>query len=129
MSYVLAIDYDGTIFEGSCPKLGKPKQDVIKKIKEFQKVKDCEIVLWTCREGKSLQEALSRTSKEGLEWDAVNESPPSQKEYQQSTLMENGEVFGLRKIFAHLYVDDRSPGSIDHFLSLDPKEECKNNQK
>jgi hypothetical protein len=31
----------------------------------------------------------------------------------------------LRKIYADLYVDDKSPGSIDHFLELDPKEECK----
>lgn len=121
MKYVLCIDYDGTLFEESWPKIGDPRKDVIKQVKSFKKA-GANIVLWTCREGKSLQEALSRTSKEGLSFDAVNEAPQSQKDYQLSKLEENGDVFGLRKIFANLYVDDRSPGSIEHFLSLDPKE-------
>ena len=69
MSYVLAVDYDGTLFEGSWPKLGDPVKDVIKQVKAFQKA-GAEIVLWTCREGKSLQEAISRTSKEKIKWDS-----------------------------------------------------------
>ena len=124
MKYILAMDYDSTLFEESYPKIGKPKKDVIEQVKAFKKTGKCEIVLWTCREGKSLQEALSRTSKEGIEWDSVNETSPSQKEYQKNKLTEQGEIFGLRKIFAHLYVDDRSPGSIEYFLSLDPEKEC-----
>ncbi|MFA7219196.1 MAG: hypothetical protein WC119_01655 [Synergistaceae bacterium] len=93
-------------------------------MKKFKKA-GASIILWTCREGKSLQEALSRCSQEGLEFDAVNENCSAQKEYQESKLKENGDTFGLRKIFADLYVDDRSPGSIEYFLKLDPKEECK----
>ena len=124
MRYTLAVDYDGTLFEGSYPKLGDPRKDVIKQVKAFKKV-GAEIVLWTCREGKSLQEALSRCSEQKIKFDAVNESSEDQKEYQQKVLIESGDVFGIRKIFANMYVDDRSPGSIEHFLSLDPKEECK----
>jgi hydroxymethylpyrimidine pyrophosphatase-like HAD family hydrolase len=117
MAFVIAVDYDGTIFEDSWPKLGDPRQDVIKQIKKFRKM-GAEIVLWTCREGKSLQEALSRCSTEDLEFDAVNENSPSQKEYQAKVLNEKGEVFALRKIFATLYVDDRANGSIEYFLDL-----------
>ncbi len=123
MNFMLGIDYDGTLFEDSWPEIGDPKQDVIDKVKEFKK-SGAEIILWTCREGKSLQEALSRSSMEGIEFDAINENSPSQKKYQSEKLKENGDIFALRKIFAHLYIDDRSPGSIEHFLKLDAKTEC-----
>ena len=124
MAYVVACDYDKTLFEKSWPEMGDPKEDVINQLKAFKKA-GAEIVLWTCREGKSLQEAISRCTNEKLEFDSINETAPSQKKYQQTKLVDNGEVFGLRKIYADIYVDDRSPGSIDYFLSLDPREECK----
>ena len=117
MSFIIALDYDGTIFEGTWPELGSPKKDVIKKIKELKK-HGAEIILWTCREGKSLQEAISRCNKEGLEFDSINENCPSQKEIQYKTLKEDGDIYAIHKIYADLYVDDKSPGSIDYLLSL-----------
>ena len=128
MKYIAAIDYDGTLFTKSWPELGEPRQEVIKKVKEFKKA-GADIVLWTCREGKSLQEALSRCSTEGLEFVSVNENSPSAKEYQDSQLEANGDVFGLRKIYADIYVDDKSPGSIEHFLNLDAKKEVEKRSK
>lgn len=129
MKYIVAMDYDGTLFEGGWPDIGDPNPIVINHAKAFQKA-GASIVLWTCREGNSLTEALERASKEGLSFDAVNESCPSQKSYQDAMIKANGEVFGSRKIYADIYVDDRAPGSIDHFLKLNPEEECeKNNQK
>lgn len=116
----IAVDYDGTLFEKSWPDIGDAKKDVIDQVKEFAK-NGAEIVLWTCREGKALQEALARCSKEGLKFDSVNENSPYQKEYQLSKLKDSGEIFALRKIFADIYVDDRANGSIEYFLSLDPK--------
>jgi len=124
MNYILSVDYDGTLFQDSWPKIGKPVKDVINKVKDF-KESGASVILWTCREGRSLQEALSRCSKEGLEFDSVNESCPEQKKYQQKKLFENGEIFGLRKIYADLYIDDKSPGSIEYFLKLDVKQELK----
>jgi len=124
MNYILSVDYDGTLFQDSWPKIGKPVKDVINKVKDFKEA-GASVILWTCREGRSLQEALSRCSKEGLEFDSVNESCPDQKKYQQKKLLENGEIFGLRKIYADLYIDDKSPGSIEYFLKLDVKQELK----
>ena len=37
MSFILACDYDGTLFANSWPEKGKPKQDIIDKVKEFKK--------------------------------------------------------------------------------------------
>jgi len=124
MSFILAIDYDGTLFSGSWPEIGAPRKEVIKQVKAFRK-SGAEIILWTCREGKSLQEALSRCTEQGLDFDAVNEGTHSEKAYQQEHLKSNGAVFGLRKVYANLYVDDRSPGSIEYFLKLDAKKVSK----
>lgn len=41
-------------------------------------------------------------------------------------MLEKGEVFATRKIFADLYIDDRSPGSIEFFLNIDVEKTCKN---
>lgn len=122
MKYVLAVDYDGTLFEGNFPELGNPRKEVFKKVKEFKEA-GSSIILWTCREGKSLQEAVSRCAKEGLEFDAVNENCQSQDFYQEYMMKEHGHQCALRKIFAHMYVDDKSPGSIKYFLECDITEE------
>ena len=46
----------------------------------------------------------------------------------QKMLLE-GEAFATRKIFADIYIDDRSPGSIEFFLSIDVERTCKNYEK
>ena len=124
MPFTIAVDYDGTLFEGSWPEKGAPKQDVIDKVKEF-KAAGAEIVLWTCREGVSLTEAAERCAEVGLEFDAVNENAPSQLKYMEEKL-KVGEVFATRKIFGDIYVDDRAHGSITFFLGIDVEATCKN---
>lgn len=121
MPFILAIDYDGTLFLGSWPEKGAPRQDVIDKVKEFRANK-AELVLWTCREGKSLEEALTRCKEVGLEFDAVNANTPSQLEYMKEREAE-GEIFATHKIFANFYLDDRAY-NIDFFLKIDAKATC-----
>lgn len=127
MAFIIAVDYDGTLFEGSFPDHGKPKEDVIAKVKKF-KEHGAEIVLWTCRESGSLDEAIDRCKEVGIIFDAVNSNSPSQQEYMREMLTQ-GEVFATNKIFADLYVDDRSPGSIEFFLKIDVEKTCKNYEK
>jgi hypothetical protein len=122
MPFILSCDYDGTLFSGSYPEKGEPKQDVIDKVKEFKNTGLCEIILWTCREDKSLEEALIRCKEVGLEFDAVNENAPSQLKYMEEKKKE-GEIFATRKIFANFYLDDRSY-NIDFFLKIDAKSTC-----
>jgi hypothetical protein len=122
MAFILACDFDGTLFEGSWPDIGDPKNDVIEKVKEFKK-HGAEIALWTCREGVSLEEAVKRCDEIGLEFDAVNENVPSQLAYMKKKA-EEGEVFATRKIFADFYLDDKSY-NIDFFLKINVKETCK----
>jgi len=121
MSFILSVDYDGTLFEGSWPEKGDPKQDVIDKVKLFRK-NGAEIALWTCREGISLKEALVRCKEVGLEFDSINQNTPSQVKYMADRMAE-GEEFSTRKIFADFYLDDRSY-NIELFLRIDVESTC-----
>lgn len=125
MIFTLAVDYDGTLFEGMYPELGAPRLDVIAKTKEFIEA-GAEVALWTCREGKSLQEAITRCKEHGLVFCAINDNTPAQHEYNRVNKMHGKEAFAQRKIYADLYVDDKAPGSIDFYLKIDVKKTTKN---
>jgi hypothetical protein len=121
MAFILAVDFDGTLFEDSWPACGKPKWDIINKVKEFKEA-GAEIVLWTCREGITLEQAVQRCKEVGLEFDAVNDNAPTNQKYMEEEL-KNGLVFATRKIFANFYVDDRAR-NLEIFLKIDAKNAC-----
>ena len=76
--------------------MGNEKLITILKMAKLSGVK---LILWTCREGDSLEEALAWCKDQELEWDAVNDNLP-----------EIIEAFGAnpRKIMANYYLDDRA---------------------
>lgn len=94
----IAIDFDGCLFSDAYPGIGEPNWNVIHKAKEEQAA-GAGLILWTCREGRLLQEALDACESCGLEFDAVNES-----------LAEWIEEYGTRprKVGASEYWDDRA---------------------
>jgi len=120
--FILSVDFDGTLFEGSYPEKGAPKQDVIDKVKEF---KECgaELVLWTCREEDALKEAVERCREVGLEFDAINDNTDSEKKYMSEKYKKTGEKFASRKIYADFYLDDKSH-NIEFFLKIDVEKTC-----
>lgn len=127
MPFIIALDYDDTIAENAYPEIGTPVEAVIQKALEFRANPNCEIILWTCREGEKLKDAVDRCKKEFNLWfDAVNDNSPSQKAYIERKLKETGHMLAQRKIFANIYVDDRAPGSIEFFLKIDVEKTCKN---
>ena len=95
---VYAIDFDGTLCTDAYPEIGEPKQDIINFCKA-RKAEGHKLILWTCREGCLLADALLWCKKHDLEFDAVNEN-----------LKERIEQYGTdpRKIGADFYVDDRN---------------------
>jgi len=97
MPYIIAVDFDGTLFTDNFP---KSDQNVINKIKEFQKF-GANVCLWTCRENSSLDKAVKKCKEHGLLFDAVNENFPVIKEYQKEMKVQ----MAFRKIFADIYVD------------------------
>ena len=98
MRKVIAIDFDGTLFTDEFPDIGKPLMDTILRAKAEQR-KGAALILWTCREGQALADAIEACRKVGLFFNAVNANLPERKEH-----------FGTdpRKVGADEYWDDRA---------------------
>lgn len=70
---VIACDFDGTLCEIAWPNIGAPKEEIIAKLKEEQK-NGAKAILWTCREGSELQNAIDWCAERDIFFDAINES-------------------------------------------------------
>ncbi len=94
----IAVDFDGCLCENAYPEIGAPHWNIIAAAAAAQS-SGTGIILWTCREGKLLQDALEACERWGLRFDAVNDSLPSWK-----------EAFGndSRKVGADEYWDDKA---------------------
>lgn len=98
MSYIIAVDFDGTLCENMYPEIGKPNSVLIDDLK-MRKNNGVKLILWTCRVGDQLEQAIDWCRDHGLVFDTVNQNLP-----------EIVESFGgdCRKVFAHEYIDDRN---------------------
>ncbi len=94
----IAIDFDGCLCANAYPDIGAPNWDVIVAARQRQTA-GAGLILWTCREGKLLEEAVNAAERWGLHFDAINESLPEWK-----------AAWGNdpRKIGATEYWDDRA---------------------
>ena len=95
---IIAVDFDGTLCKHKYPNIGR---EFILRIKSLIRRKELgdKIILWTCRDGKELQEAIDWCKGFGLEFDAVNEDLPEIKQ-----LFINKSC----KVYADVYLDDRN---------------------
>ena len=94
----IAIDFDGTIVEHRYPDIGKTILFAFKALTELQK-RGHNLILWTFRSGKELEEAIEFCKKNGIEFYAVNKSFPEE---------EFDNTKASRKIDADLFIDDRN---------------------
>lgn len=112
----IAIDFDGTIVEHKYPEIGKEIPFAIETIKALQKQKH-QLVLWTYRSGRELDEAVEYCRKNGIEFYAINASYPEE---------EFDEDFASRKIEADIFIDDRNIGGLvpwgEIYQMLNPNE-------
>lgn len=101
MGQIIAVDFDGTLFDTEWPSVIKePNKLLIDWLKYRKSCEDHDrIILWTCRCGKDLEVAINACAEQGLIFDAVNENLPDMI-----------EKFGgdSRKIFADIYIDDKA---------------------
>ncbi len=104
-TYIVAVDFDGTLCENKYPDIGDPIQPVIDYVKRY-KDSGAKVILWTNRVGTKLYEALKWCSDHDLKFDAVNENLPC---------VINQFGSDTRKIFANEYIDDRCI-SVDQLL-------------
>src|SRR6056297_172557 len=94
---IIAVDFDVTIVKHRYTSIGKEIPFAIKTLKLLQE-KGHQIILWTYRSGKELDDAIQFCKKKGLRFHAVN-SNFEDEEYDNSF---------SRKIYADVYIDDRN---------------------
>ena len=97
-SKIIAVDFDGTICQNNWPDIGEANWLVIWELLE-RKAQGDKIILWTCRDGQKLEDALMWCANRGLTFDAVNDNLPENIAYFRNN---------NRKVFAHEYWDDRA---------------------
>jgi len=111
----IAIDFDGTIVEHEYPKIGKEKLFAFRTLKELEK-QGANLILWTFRTGKELEEAVEYCRDNGIEFYAIN------KNYPEEVIDETVS----RKIDADIYIDDKNlggfPGWSEVWQILNPYE-------
>lgn len=91
----IAVDFDGTLADTDATKIYSPNTKLINYLINRREQGD-KIILWTCREGSRLNQAVEWCNHHGLEFDAVNDNLSGLK------------LFGLnpRKVAADVYIDD-----------------------
>ncbi len=98
----IAIDFDGTIVDHKYPDIGKTKLFAFETLKQFQK-QGHDLILWTSRYGKELDQSIEFCKKNGIEFYAINKNYPEEKFIENET---------SRKITADIYIDDRIVGGF-----------------
>ena len=100
---LIAVDFDGTIVENNYPEIGEERPFAIETLKML--IRDHHrIVLWTCREGRLLDEAIGWCRERGVEFYAVNHDYPEET-------TDNNPYF-TRKLKADIFIDDRNLGGL-----------------
>ena len=99
----IAVDFDGTIVENRYPEIGKERDFATDTLKILINERH-RLILWTCREGRLLEEALVWCRKRGLEFYAVNRNYPEET-------IDNNPAYS-RKLKADLFIDDRNIGGL-----------------
>ena len=100
---VIAVDFDGTIVESRYPEIGDERPFATDTLRMLAKDKH-QLILWSCREGKLLDDAVAWCRERGVEFWAVNKDYPEEEETKNS--------YFSRKIKADMFIDDRQVGGL-----------------
>lgn len=100
-SLVIAVDFDGTIVDHEYPRIGAEKLFAFQTLRALQD-KGHRLILWTIRDGKTLEDAVEYCRSNGIEFYAVNENFPN----------EGFDPGQSRKVNADIFIDDRNVGGF-----------------
>ncbi len=94
----IAVDFDGTIVEDRYPEIGQERPFATDTLRML--IKDHHrLILWSVREGETLQQAVDWCHERGVDFWAVNRDYPEEE-------IHNNNHFS-RKIKADYFIDDR----------------------
>ncbi len=95
---IIGVDFDQTLSMGDFPGTGPANENLIRFL-VTKKMQGDKVILWTCRNGKPLEDAVRFCEKNGLYFDAVNDNLPEIIEQYGSN---------SRKITCDVYIDDKA---------------------
>lgn len=105
---IIAVDFDGTLCDEEYPGIGLPHMDLIKAL-ICEREQGHKLILWTCREGKFLDEAVNWCKSNGLGFDAINDNLEEEKQRWGNN---------PRKVAADIYIDDRAYTELARWKGL-----------
>lgn len=108
---IIAVDFDDTLFKydhradetsrgeaDGGTGIGQPNTELISALRIAREAGN-KVILWTCREGKALSDAVAACRAHGLGFDAVNENVQTEVSLRWPD---------SRKVFADCYIDDKA---------------------
>ena len=112
----IAVDFDGTIVEDRYPDIG-PLIPNARNVLQRYRMAGGKVILWTCRTGQDLINALVFLTQNGIAVDAANSHLPENMEtFRRRFPHVPDRDVESRKIPADMYIDDRNPGGVDWLI-------------
>lgn len=99
----IAVDFDGTIVEHRYPEIGNEIPFATETLRMLIK-ENHQLILWTVREGKLLQDAIDWCHEHGVDFWAVNRDYPEEEKSKNN--------HWSRKLKADYFIDDRNIGGM-----------------
>lgn len=106
INLIIAVDFDGTIVNHIYPKIGREIDNAFYYLKRLRD-DGHKLIMWTCREGRQLDEAVKHCMRNGVIFDAVN-----------NNINDLGDNLAVSKIYADIYVDDKNFDTIINWAHI-----------
>lgn len=100
---IIAVDFDGTLFRDAFPAVGEVMPGAVDAMRALHRAGHY-IIIWTCRHGDRLLDAINALTAHGIPFDRVNDHNPD-------NVAKYGGESG-KKVYAHIYIDDRNLGGF-----------------
>lgn len=105
---IIAIDFDSTICTGTYPRIEAQRPEAGYYIRRL-KQQGHYIIINTCRCGDFLIDAINWLIENNIPFDRVNDNEPKSVQFYQNN---------SRKIYAHLYIDDKQIGGLPSWEAI-----------
>ena len=100
---IIAVDFDGTIVEHRYPEIGRKIPFATETLRQLIQDRH-QLILWSCREGQLLQDAVDWCHERGVDFYAIN------NDYPEETPESNNHF--SRKLKVDMFIDDRNVGGL-----------------
>lgn len=105
---IIAVDFDKTLHLGEWPQIGVPAPYAIEVMQRLC-MDGHFIILWTCREGKELLDAINWMLLRSIPFNLVNENHPD-------IVSKHG--WNSKKVYADKYIDDKGIGGLPSWKKI-----------